>query len=223
MPTIHEIPLIPFEKMVVTKFNSILKTSIDDPNNIYTSGNVLYSSDSFVLTNNTLKSTNQGINNSICVLQTYLKSNGFLNFEYKHESENNWDYFVFVITDKTVVPDYTRTTSGTNSLYYFKISGAVAQTSVSIDLNAYSAVEDLRVDFVYFKDGSVHKYTDTLTLYNIIATDLPIYTIKIVTDIIGLPTGIMKVVDKLIPGQNGTSSTHRSIKTIQSMGGLIIN
>ena len=42
-------------------------------------------------------------------------------------------------------------------------------------MSTFSAVSDLIIHFVYFKDWTISQYSDTLTLHNIIATQLPIH------------------------------------------------
>jgi hypothetical protein len=69
---------------------------------------------------------------------------------------------------------FTRTSIG-NALYGFTKSGKISRTSVSINLSSFVAVLKLRVTFLYFKDWSFREYSNTLILYNIIATSLPIY------------------------------------------------
>jgi hypothetical protein len=135
-----------------------------------------YSTNKFIFDDGVIKSTNQSINNSLCMLEFYLKPTGMLTFDFSLGSEEEYDYFVFAITRKNETPTFDSTERG-NSLYYFKFSGYIDKTCMCANLSSYldDSSDDLRINFVYFKDYSVREHSDTLNIYSIITSPLPIH------------------------------------------------
>ena len=71
------------------RYNTSLWISQYDPVQQYTDWTIIYSTNPFETVYGYFQSTNQSINKSVCVLETYLDPTVNLNFDYSLGSEQN--------------------------------------------------------------------------------------------------------------------------------------
>jgi surface protein len=126
-----------------------------------------------------LVSSNQGLANTTSRLTMYAKTDGNLTFKRQCSSEVGWDYLVIQVSPNVDPQLFTagRSSAGSNSLYYYREAGDLAQSTTTLDLTAYAAHDSVRIDLCYFKDGSVNTYNDTAYFNDFVLTateDVPV-------------------------------------------------
>ncbi len=154
-----------------TNFNNDIYTHNTDTNLFYFNGNNSVTKHAFIyntLTNN-FTSGNTNIANSVSIMEIITKPIGSLTFDWSVDSEQNYDYFIFAVTNISDIPTFNATTAG-NSLYYKSISGNISRTTLTYNLSNFGYLSNLRINFVYYKNSSTNTGTDTATLHNLIIT-----------------------------------------------------